>query len=92
MGLLNIYGVPASKIIGTNDEISFGICFSDVVCDVAVYDSLGDLVKFGLVASVCGALATCLYCRMADGFYDCCAVGADSAKIDSKNRTEMVTL
>lgn len=87
-----MYDVGVSKLIGVHDEISFGICFSDVVCDVAVYDSLGDLVKFGLVASVCGALATCLYCRMAGGFYYCCAVGTDGTKIDSKNRTEMVTL
>ena len=87
-----MYDVGVSKLIGVHDEISFGICFSDVVCDVAVYDSLGDLVKFGLVAAVCGALATCLYCRMAGGFYYCCAVGTDGTKIDSKNRTEMVTL
>ena len=40
-----MYDARTSKYIGGDDEISFGICLSDVVRDVAAHDGMGNLAE-----------------------------------------------
>lgn len=87
-----MYDAGVSKLIGVHDEISLGIRVAHVVRDVIVHDRMGNMVEFGMVVCLCGALVKCFCCRMAGRFCYCCAVGADSATIDSENYTKMVTL
>lgn len=87
-----MYDVLASKHIGGHDEVSFVICPFDVVRDVAVHDSMGNMVESGLVVVVYHALVTRIHCGMAGGFSDCGAVGTNGAAINSKNHSKVVRI
>ena len=85
-----MYDARTSKYIGGDDEISFGICLSDVVRDVAAHDGMGNLAESGLVICVCNSLVACICCRVAGSLFDRSGVGTCGAAIDSKNHPEMV--
>ena len=85
-----MYDARTSKYIEGDDEISFGICLSDVVRDVAAHDGMGNLAESGVVICVCNSLVACVCCGVAGGFYHRCGIGANGTAIDSKNHPEMV--